>query len=439
MEPCHADKGEEDADSPHRHKREDQRRLHIPDAVECPLEDNEHRVKRLGDRDDPEHGGAHRDHVRVFGKDLHEKGRKQKQKQPEEPHQQRCDQHDRGGKLHQLLLVLRSVIVSGKRGGGSLHAVPRHVERRFRGQRDRMRRDRDRAEPCDQRGEYDLPEHGDHSFPCDRHAYPEAFPHDLPVVFQVQFREKIALSEGGKHQDPARRISGGGSHRGAGHAPSRSPDGHRKRSDTDRPDRVDQKIVQHDIDHIHQDVDPHRRSCVSRCPECGGKNDARHPEEHRNAADPEIERRIPPDLRRRAEPVRKMRTDQKGHRRHDGSENENQKQRLVRRARCALPVPGTERLRDACHDPGPDRPDGRIDQPRGRGGQPDRRRRRCAEQSDLRGIHILHDGLQRRFRHGRPGETENGPPGFRVFQCLNGIRDHGFTFGFFIISREGTV
>jgi len=312
--------------------------------------------------------------------------------------------------IHHFSFVPCTVVASRQRRRSRLHPVARNVKHLLGGDRDGVCGDRYRSQLCDHGGKDHLPQHGNDVFGGDRRADAEASAQHLPIRNRLEPAEPRAPFRRREHPHAAHNVGYRCGDRSSGHAQSCAPDGNLRCAELQRLRFVDQQEIERNVDGVHHKVDPHRRLRVTRRAQRGGKNDGGCAKKHGCADNEEIAFRVGSNGGVRSKPNRKKGTDRERQYRHHCSRDEHQQERLTRGALRAFLILRPQRLRNARQNAYPKRPKRRVDQPCGRGGQPDRRRRFRAQASDLRSIHILHQRLKRGFRYGGPRETEDPSP-----------------------------
>ena len=215
----------------------------------------------------------------------------------------------------------------------------------------------------------------------------------------------------GGHQYAAHGVGDGSGTGRADHAHARAGDGDRVPEQVDHMGLVDQQIIQHHVDGIHQQVAAHGRPGVAGGAQHGSEDHRGRAKQHRKIDDEEISGGGLLDLRPGVHPAGNVPAQRQGQR-HEGESRRQTGQYGLRRGPGGVIIalravfPG-----DVGQKADGQRGGGAAHHPVDGAGGAHRRRGRRAQPPHHGGIHILRGHLEPLLQHRRPRQRQHGPEG----------------------------
>ena len=285
-----AEEGAHNSDSPHAQNVDQEGIQGFPGSLEHALDHDGDAVEGLRHGHHPEHGAAQSDDGHVLAEQADHGGGEPEEKASGEDHERNLQCQDHPGHIPAQLLVPGADGVSRQGGGSGLHAVAGNVEGGFHGVGDGVGRGGKLSQGVDHGGEGHVAEAGDEALEHVGQGDPQAGKENARIRLQ-------GAAPGGDHgmgvqgqgDGGAAEDKGGGACQGGScHPETGSPYREGTAEQTDLPGLIDQEEVQHHIDQVHQDADPHGGFRVPGGTEHGAEDYAGRPEEHGAVQDKEI-------------------------------------------------------------------------------------------------------------------------------------------------------
>ena len=238
---------------------------------------------------------------------------------------------------------------------------------------------------------------------------PETGPQDFGIrPERLPFRRNSwMLPQRPGHRKAAVDKSGGAGPCRSFHPESGAGNGRFPAQDGNRPGRENQQEIQHHIDPVHRQSDPHRRPGIPRGPKNRSEQNGSRPEQHRKINDQKVAGRQIPDGRIHLHPYGNAWGGKNRQKCQKGTEQQGHGAGLAACLPGVFRPAGPHLSGNESQKAHPDSGNDAADHPVDRARSADGGCRPGSQRAYHCRINILHSGLRQLFQHGRPGQCEN--------------------------------